>query len=200
MPGVAQVPAFESWNETTLTAWRNQGTEVNFNFQHRTYPRLWDAYSSRVGFLMENRLRDGLSLWSGTYYHHIQAGVGEGQRFTNYYRYFGGLNYRIYSKGVVQVDGRTAAERFVDLDGPDFTRFRHRVQLGFDKPVAPYVSGELFARTNTLLSHRATFGLRSNLTPEWSLLTGVVWENRSFNGQPTRCWLTVHLIYRKVVK
>lgn len=195
-----QVPSFEGWGEVTATAWRNEGTELNVNFQHRNYPSLLDTYSSRVGFLMDHRLRDGLSLWSGTYFHHIQSGVGEKQRFINYFRYFGGLNYRLYRKGILQIDGRTAAERFVDLDGQDFTRFRHRVLVGFNKRVAPYFSGELFTRTNTLLSHRATFGLRSNLNSQWILLTGLVWENRSFNNQPTRYWLTVNMIYRKAAR
>ena len=193
----AQAPPFEIWAETTATAWRNEGTDLNFNFQHRNYPSLLDAYSTRVGLLTEHRLRDGLSLWGGTYFHHIQSGVGKKQSFINYFRYFGGLHYRIYRKGILEIDGRTAAERFVDLDGQDFTRFRHRVLVGFNKPVAPYFSGELFSRTNTLLSHRATFGLRSILNPQWSVLTGLVWENRSFNNQPTRYWLTVNLIYRK---
>ncbi len=184
----------------TATAWRNDRTELNFNLQHRNYPSLLDIYSSRVGFTADHRLRDGLSLWSGTYFHHIQSGVGEKQRFTNYFRYFGGLNYRLYRKGILQIDGRTAAERFVDLDGQDFTRFRHRVLAGFDKRVAPYVSGELFSRINTLLSHRATFGVRTNFKPAWSLLTGMVWENRSFNHQPTRYWVTVNLIYRKAAR
>ena len=193
----AQAPPFEIWAETTATAWRNEGTDLNFNFQHRNYPSLLDAYSSRVGLLMEYRLRDGLSLWGGTYFHHIQSGAGQKQSFVNYFRYFGGFNYRLYHKGLLQIDGRTAAERFVDLDGQDFTRFRHRVLVGFNKPVAPYFSGELFSRTNTLLSHRATFGIRTNLKPEWSLLTGFIWENRSFNSQPTRYWLVLNLIYRK---
>ncbi len=196
----AQVPSFEGWGEVTATAWRNDRTELNFNFQHRNYPSLLDTYSSRVGLLMDHRLRDGLSLWSGTYFHHIQSGVGENERFTNYFRYFGGLNYRLYRKGILQIDGRTAAERFVDLDGKDFTRFRHRVLVGFNKPVAPYLSGELFSRTNALLSHRATFGLRTNFKPEWSLLTGFIWENRSFNSQPTRYWLVLNLIYRKAAR
>ena len=97
----AQAPPFEIWAEATATAWRNQNTEFNINFQHRNYPSLLDAYSSRIGLLMDHRLRDGLSLWSGTYFHHIQSGVGKKQNFINYFRYFGGLNYRIYQKGIL---------------------------------------------------------------------------------------------------
>ena len=194
----AQVPKVEAWGEVTGTAWRNERTEVNYNFQHRSYPNRLDAYSTRIGPMAEHRLRDGVSLWGGVYFHHVQSGVGEKQRFTDYVRFFGGLNYRVYRKGILQIDGRTTTERWMGLNSAaGSTRLRQRVLVNFDQPIAPYFSGELFALPSGLLSNRTTVGLRTRFKPEWQLLTGVVWENRSFSHQPERYWLTMSIVYRR---
>ncbi len=110
-----QVPQFESWTDTTLTAWPNQRTELNVTIQERSYPTRLDAYRTRTGPILEHRLRDGLSFWGGVYFQHVQSGVGEKQTFDNLGRFFGGLTYRVYRKGLVQIDGRTVAERFVGV-------------------------------------------------------------------------------------
>ena len=193
----AQVPSFESWSDTTFTAWRNQRTELNVNLQNRSYPTRFDAYRMRTGPIVEHRLREGLSLWGGMYFQHLQTGVGSTQDFENFTRFFGGFNYRVYRKGKMQVDGRTVAERFVGYPGGDFPRFRQRVLVNFDRRFAPYFGNELFATNTGLLSNRVSAGLRSRVSPELTMLTGVLWESRGFHNQPDRMALVVSVVYRK---
>ena len=193
----AQVPQFESWTDTTFTAWRNQRTELNVNIQERSYPTRLDAYRTRTGPIVEHRLREGLSFWGGVYFQHVQSGVGEKQTFDNLGRFFGGLTYRVYRKGLVQVDGRTVAERFVAVTTGDSSRFRQRVLVNFDKRFAPYASNEILWNGTGLLSNRAAIGLRTRFNPEWTMLTGFLWENRSFAHQPSRGALVISVTYRK---
>ena len=194
----AQIPKVEAWGEVTGTVWRNERTELNFNAQRRSYPSLLDTYSMRTGPAIEHRLRDGLSLWGGVYFQHLQAGVGDGQRFTNIVRPFGAINYRVYRRGILQIDGRTLVDRWQGLGtAPNSTRLRQRALLNFDKPVAPYFSEELFSLPTGLLSNRLTVGLRARWRPEWQMLTGVTWENRSFSHQPTRYLLIMSMVYRR---
>jgi len=195
----AQVPQLESWTDTTLTVWRNQRTEVNVNAQLRAYPSLLDAYRTRTGPIVEHRLRDGLSLWGGAYFQHLQSGVGPRQSFDDFERYFGGLIYRMYRNRLIQVDGRTVAERFVGVSTGDFSRFRQRVMVTFNKTVAPYVSNEVFVNRTGLLSNRVAVGLRTRVTPEWTLLTGYLYENRSFGILPNRQALVMSVVYRKSI-
>lgn len=195
----AQVPGLESWTDTTFTAWRNQRTELNVNAQLRGYPSRFDAYRTRTGPIVEHRLRDGLSFWGGAYFQHLQTGVGETQNFDSFARVFGGLTYRVYRNRLVQVDGRTVAERFVGVASGDFPRFRQRVLVNFNKPVAPYVSNEVFGNRSGLLSIRVAGGIRTRITPEWTVLTGVLYENRSFRHQPNRMALVMSVVYRKTV-
>ncbi len=193
----AQVPRFESWTDTTFTAWRNQRTELNVNVQERSYPTRLDAYRTRTGPIIEHRLRDGLSFWGGVYFQHVQSGVGEKQTFDNLGRFFGGLTYRVYRKRIVQIDGRTVAERFVAVNTGDSSRFRQRILVNFDKPLAPYASNELFWNGTGLLSNRTGVGLRTRFNPEWAMLTGFLWENRTFAHLPSRGALVISVTYRK---
>ena len=195
----AQVPSFESWTDTTFTTWRNQRTELNVNVQLRSYPSRLDAYRTRTGPIIEHRLRDGLSFWGGAYFQHLQSGVGDRQTFDNFARVFGGLTYRLYRNKLVQLDGRTVAERFIGVTNGDFPRFRQRFLLNFNKTVAPYVSNELFSNRIGLLSDRIGVGIRTRITPEWTLLTGLLYESRSFNNQPNRQALVISVVYRKSV-
>ncbi|MBY0506858.1 MAG: DUF2490 domain-containing protein [Bryobacteraceae bacterium] len=195
----AQVPQFESWTDTTFTAWRNQRTEVNVNAQLRAYPTRFDAYRTRTGPIIEHRLRDGLSFWGGAYFQHLQSGVGEKQTFDNFARFFGGLTYRLYRNRLIQLDGRTVAERFWGIKSGDYSRFRHRFLLTTNKTIGPYVSNELFATRTGLLSDRVAAGLRTRITPEWSMLTGYLYENRSFANQPNRHVLVISVTYRKAI-
>ncbi len=146
----------------------------------------FDAYRTRTGPLVEHRLRDGLSFWGGAYFQHVQAGVDPAQSFDNLGRFFGGLTYRAYRKGKLQVDGRTVAERFVGVRVGDSSRFRQRVLVNFDKRVAPYVSNEIFWNATGVLSNRVAAGVRTRFHPEWALMTGFLWETRSFAQQPSR--------------
>ena len=193
----AQVPQLESWTDTTFTAWRNQRTELSVNVQERAYPSRLDAYRTRTGPIVEHRLRDGLAVLGGVYCQHLQSGVGAKESFDNLGRLFGGLSYRVYRKGIVQVDGRTVAERFVGVNAGDYSRFRQRVLVNFDKRIAPYFGNEIFWNQTGLLSNRASVGLRTRFTPEWSMQTGFLWENRSFVNQPQRYAIVVSVIYRK---
>ena len=193
----AQVPHLESWTDTTFTTWRNQRTEVNFNLQLRAYPTRFDAYRTRIGPIVEHRLHDGLSFWGGVYFQHLQTGVGEKQSFDNFGRLFGGLTYRMYSNRLLQVDGRTVAERFVGVKSGDYSRFRQRVMLTFNRTVAPYASNELFVNRTGYLSDRIAFGLRTRFSSEWTLLTGFLYENRA---QPAdRQALVLSVVYRKAI-
>jgi len=192
----AQVPQLESWTDTTFTVWRNQRTEVNVNAQLRAYPSLLDAYRTRTGPIIEHRLRDGLSLWGGAYFQHLQSGAGPRPSFDDFERYFGGLIYRMYRNRLIQVDGRTVAERFVGVRAGDYSRFRQRVLVTFNKTVAPYVSNEVFGNRTGLLSNRTAAGIRARVTPEWTLLTGYLYENRSFANLPNRHALVMSVVYR----
>ena len=193
----AQVPQFESWSDTTSTVWRNQRTEFNVNVQERAYPTRFDAYRTRTGPILEHRLREGLSFWGGVYFQRVQIGVGEKQTFDNLGRFFGGLTYRVYRKGILQIDGRTVAERFAGVTTGDSSRFRQRILVNFDRRLAPYASNEFFWNGTGLLSNRTALGLRTRFNPEWSLLTGFLWENRSFAHLPSRGALVISVAYRK---
>lgn len=193
----AQVPQFESWTDTTFTAWRNQRTELNVNIQERSYPTRLDAFRTRTGPILEHRLREGLSFWGGVYFQHVQIGVGEKQTFDNLGRFFGGLTYRVYRKGILQIDGRTVAERLVGVTAGDSSRFRQRILINFNQRLAPYASNEIFWNGTGLLSNRTALGLRTRFNPEWSLLTGFLWENRSFAHLPNRGALVISVTYRK---
>ena len=193
----AQVPQFESWTDTTFTAWRNQRTELNVNLQERSYPTRLDAFRTRTGPIMEHRLREGLSFWGGAYFQHVQIGVGEKQTFDNLGRFFGGLTYRVYRKGILQIDGRTVAERLVGATIGDSSRFRQRILINFDRRLAPYASNEIFWNGTGLLSNRTAVGLRTRFNTEWSLVTGFLWENRSFAHLPSRGALVISVAYRK---
>ena len=129
----AQVPQLESWTDTTFTAWRNQRTEINVNAQLRAYPTRFDAYRTRTGPIIEHRLRDGLSLWGGAYFQHLQFGVGENQTFDNFARFFGGLNYRLYRNRLIRAYlGASNANRnpnpFTGFDSRDNLRFHNLEQ------------------------------------------------------------------------
>ena len=193
----AQVPQFESWTDTTFTAWRNQRTELNVNIQERSYPTRLDAYRTRTGPIVEHRLREGLSFWGGAYVQHVQTGVGDKQSLDNLGRFFGGLTYRVYRKGLLQVDGRTVAERLVGATIGDSSRFRQRILINFDQRLAPYASNEIFWNGTGLLSNRTAVGLRTRFNTEWSLMTGFLWENRSFAHLPSRGALVISVAYRK---
>lgn len=193
----AQTPALESWADTTATVWRNQRTEFNVNIQNRGYPSRLDTYRVRTGPIVEHRLRPWLSFWGGLYFQHLQSGVDDRATFKNYTRWFGGFNYRVYQRGKMRIDGRTVAERFVGFPGGDFPRFRQRVMVNFEKPVAPYFGNELFSTNTGLLSNRLQGGLRTRISPEFTLMTGLLWENRSFASLPNRYALVLSVIYRK---
>ena len=193
----AQVPHLESWTDTTFTTWRNQRTEVNVNLQLRSYPSLLDAYRTRTGPIVEHRLRDGLSFWGGAYFQHLQSGVGEKQSFDNFGRLFGGLSYRMYRNRLIQVDGRTVAERYIGVKSGDYSRLRQRVMLSLNQTVAPYVSNELFVNRTGYLSDRVAFGLLTRFTPEWTLLTGFLYETR--HHQADRQALVMTVVYRKAI-
>ena len=177
-----------SWHAFDVTVSKTPLTEVILHGRLRTGRSFGTPQQGRAGVVTKFGVLRNVTLIAGYYYGKEEDSAEEWQ---NFHRVFTGIEVPVYRNHDLRVDTRGVVERFFVVNGPQFSRYRHRVRLRTDGRVGPYVSSEWFFVGDGYLSGRYGAGVRWRCAEGASFEVGYLYDaRRPTIGEPRHVIVT----------
>jgi Protein of unknown function (DUF2490) len=177
-----------SWHALDVTVLKTPLAEVTLHGRLRTGRSVGTPQQGRAGVITKFGVLRNVTLIAGYYYGKEEDSAEEWQ---NFHRVFTGVEVPVFRKRALSADTRGVVERFFVVDGPQFSRYRHRVRLRTNGRVGPYLSSEWFFVRNGYLSGRYGAGVRWRCSDASSLEIGYLYDaRRQTIGEPRHVIVT----------
>jgi hypothetical protein len=147
-----------------------------------------DWYDVSLIPIFRYQTRENLQLYGGAFFTWYEFPSGR----RNVVRPMAGVEPSI-RRGSVTLASRTGFERFLDIDGPDYNRYRQRFRVARRGSWTPYASIELFFTHDGLGTTRYGAGARRDIGRRNGIEFFYWYEARDFAGRGVRHVLSTTL-------
>lgn len=183
-----------SWHAFDTKLLKTSRVELTVHSRFRTRRDFGNLQQGRAGGVAKVQTFKPITAIGGYYYGKEEDSAED---WRNFHRVFAGAEVPIYRLGAVRVATRGLIERFLVVERPGFSRYRHRIRMETSRALGPYVASEWFFDAGGWLSGRYAAGLRWRSNDWSSIEVGYLYDQRRPSvGEPRHVIVTQFTIER----